>query len=238
MWSCRGAQELRRGPALRPSPFARSPFAPRASRIARWLLLHPAAEPSFRELSAETDLSESLVSRSARALADDRLIGVTVDARDRRSRRVRVPDSGALLDAFERATRRRTRSSNWDIGARDPDRALRRLRLTAKKAGLPYAVGGLAGAAMLRRVVEPAEVDTWVARTDYRRWIEELDAAPARPGPGRITFRVLPDPYLFNFSVEKKGLSVADPVQLYLDCRRAGERALEAAEAIRSEMGW
>jgi len=28
------------------------------------------------------------------------------------------------------------------------------------------------------------------------------------------------------------------PVQLYLDCPRSGERALEAAEAIRAEMGW
>jgi hypothetical protein len=30
----------------------------------------------------------------------------------------------------------------------------------------------------------------------------------------------------------------SDPVQLYLDCRSAGERALEAADAIRAGMGW
>lgn len=224
--------------AVGPSPFAHSPFAPRASRIARWLLLHADAEPSFREISVQTALSESLVSRSARALADDRLIEVEVDPRDGRGRRVRVRDSGTLLDAFERETRRRTRGSTWDIGARDPDRALSSLRRTAKHGRLSYAIGGLAGAAMVRRVVEPAEVDVWVGRDDYRRWVEELDAVPARPGPGRVALRVLPDPYVLTFSVEKKGIPIADPVQLYLDCRRAGERALEAAEAIRSEMGW
>jgi len=226
------------GAVAGPSPFARSPFAPRASRVARWLLLHTDAEPSFREISIQTALSESLVSRSARALADEQLIEVEVDPRDGRSRRVRVRDSGTLLDAFERGTRRRTRGSTWDIGARDLDRALSRLRRTAKKGRFSYAIGGLAGAAMVRRVVEPAEVDVWVHRDDYRRWIEELDAVPARPGPGRIALRVLPDPYVLAFSVEREGLPIADPVQLYLDCRRAGERALEAAEAIRLEMDW
>lgn len=224
--------------AAGPSPFASSPFAPRASRIARWLLLNGAAEPSFRDLAAKTALSESLVSRSVRALADDRLVEIAIDPRDSRSRRVRVRDSGTLLDAFERSTRRRTRVSTWDIGARDPDRALSRLRKSAKKGRLPYAVGGLAGAAFMQKVVNPAEVDAWVDRRDYGRWIEELAATPARPGPGKLVLRVLPDPYVLSFAFGRDGIMVADPVQLYFDCRRAGERALEAAEAIRSEMGW
>lgn len=220
------------------SPFASSPFAPRASRIVRWLLLHDDAEPSFRELSARTDLSESLVSRSLRALADDRFVEISVNPRDARSRRVRVRDSGTLLDAFERSTRRRTRAGTWDIGARDPDRALSRLRRSAKRGDLPYAVGGLAGAAFIKRVVEPAEVDVWVDRLDYDRWLERLDAVPSRPGPGRLVLKALPDPFVLTFASRRESLTVADPVQLYLDCRRGGERALEAAEAIRSEMGW
>jgi DNA-binding MarR family transcriptional regulator len=224
--------------AAGPSPFAPSPFAPKASRIPRWLLLHDTAEPSFRELSDMTALSESLVSRSVRALADDRLVEIAVDPRDSRSRRVRVRDNGTLLDAFERSTRRRTRGSTWEIGARDPQRALARLRRVAKRASLSYALGGLAGAAFVQGVVEPAEVDAWIDRRDHDRWIEELDAVPSRPAPGRLTLRVLPDPYVLSFAFTRDGLTVADPVQLYLDCRRAGERALEAAEAIRSEMGW
>lgn len=228
----------RKAAAAARSSFASSPFAPRASRIARWLLLHVVAEPSFRELATETVLSESLVSRSVRALADDRLVEIAVDPRDSRSRRVRVRDSGTLLDALEQSTRRRIRGSTWDIGARDADRALLRLRRQAKDGGLPYAVGGIAGAAFVEKVVEPSEVDAWVDRRDYGRWIESLAAVPSRPGPGRLTLRVLPDPHVLSFASRRDGLMVADPVQLYLDCRRAGERALEAAEAIRSEMGW
>lgn len=228
----------RRKAAAAPSPFARSPFAPRASRIPRWLLLHKDAEPTFRELSETTALSESLVSRSVRALAADRLVEVGVDQQDSRSRRVSVRDSRTLLDAFERSTRRRNRGSTWEIGARDPDRALARLRRVAKRQSLSYAVGGLAGAAFMRRVVEPAEVDAWIDRRDYDRWVEELEAIPARPGPGKLTLRVMPDPYVLSYAFTSDGIVIADPVQLYLDCRRAGERALEAAEAIRAEMGW
>jgi hypothetical protein len=51
------------------------------------------------------------------------------------------------------------------------------------------------------------------------------------------------DQALFNPKRQRRAdqradISVADPVQLYLDCRISGERALEAAAAIRMEMGW
>jgi len=46
------------------------------------------------------------------------------------------------------------------------------------------------------------------------------------------------DPFVLSLASNRNGIQVADPVQLYLDCRSAGERALEAAEAIRAEMGW
>ena len=48
----------------------------------------------------------------------------------------------------------------------------------------------------------------------------------------------VPDPFILQLTDVLQGLRVADPVQLYLDCRSAGERALEAAEAIRAAMHW
>src|SRR5436305_12234016 len=50
-----------------PPPAA--PFANRASRVPRWLLLHPTDHPSFRELATRLELSEAIVSRTMRALA-------------------------------------------------------------------------------------------------------------------------------------------------------------------------
>lgn len=225
--------------AIAPVPAPSAPFAIRSSRIPRWLLLHVDERPSFRELAEAMALSEAMVSRAVHALADDGLVAIESDPADARRRRVRLRDARALLDAFERVTlARRPRRVTWDVGARDAAEAIERLRTAAKRLTLPYAVSGLAGAAFVRRVVEPAAVSVWVSRNDSERWAEELVAVPSRPGPGRITAHVAPDPFVLSLATSYDGIRVADPVQLYLDCRRAGERALEAADAIRAEMNW
>jgi hypothetical protein len=46
------------------------------------------------------------------------------------------------------------------------------------------------------------------------------------------------DPFVLSLASDRNGIQIADPVQLYLDCRSAGELALEAADAIRAEMRW
>jgi hypothetical protein len=35
---------------------------------------------------------------------------------------------------------------------------------------------------------------------------------------------------------EIDGLRIADPVQLYIDCRHAGERAIDAADVLREQI--
>jgi DNA-binding transcriptional ArsR family regulator len=215
-----------------------APFALRSSRVSRWMLLSRHAEPTIRELSAAVELSESVTSRTIAALAEERLVEVGVDQDDARARRVRVRDEGALLDALERGTRRRPKSSTWDIGGRNIDGTLQRLRSAADHGQLKYALGGLSGASFLRRAVEPIEVEVWINRDDYDHWLDQLTPLAARRGPGRLTVNLLPDPYILTLAWTEEALSVADPVQLYLDCRRLGERALEAADAIRKEMKW
>ncbi|HYQ78926.1 MAG TPA: MarR family transcriptional regulator [Solirubrobacterales bacterium] len=220
-------------PSQRPAPFAL-----RSSRVSRWLLLNGIAEPTIRELSEAVELSESVTSRTVAALAEERLVEVEVDRADARARRVRVRDTGALLDAFDRGTGRRVRSSTWDVGGRDVEKTIDRLQSAATRGRLDYALGGLSGASFLRRAVEPMEVEAWIVRGDYDRWLDKLTPIAARRGPGRLTVNLLPDPYLLTLAWSKEGVSIADPLQLYLDCRRTGERALEAADAIRKEMNW
>jgi DNA-binding MarR family transcriptional regulator len=225
--------------SIAPPPAPASPFAIRSSRVPRWLLLHAGEHPSFRELAEIVELSEAMVSRAMRALSDDGLVAIESDPADARRRRVQLRDARALLDAFERAiVTRRPRRITWDVGAHDAAEAIKRLQAAADRLELPYAVSGLAGAAYVRRVVEPAEVSVWIPRDDPGLWGEELMAVPARPGPGRITAYLAPDPFVLSLATTRERVRVADPVQLYLDCRRAGERALEAAEAIRAEMNW
>jgi hypothetical protein len=55
---------------------------------------------------------------------------------------------------------------------------------------------------------------------------------------GALRIAVAPDPWVLQLARDVDGVPVADSVQLWLDCATAGERALEAAEALAGEMGW
>jgi biotin operon repressor len=216
-----------------------APFANRASRVPRWLLLHAADQPSFRKLATRLELSEAMVSRTVRALADDGLVAIGSDPGDARLRLARLPEPARLLDAFERAVAlRRPRRVTWEIGARDAPDATKALQATARELNVPYAVGGVAGASLLRHVVEPVDVVVWIRRDDADLWANALTPVTSRPAPGRVTVQLARDPFVLTLASDCDGIQVADPVQLYLDCRAAGERALEAADAIRAEMRW
>jgi hypothetical protein len=118
-----------------------------------------------------------------------------------------------------------------------PD-AVTALQTAAHELKVPYAVGGVAGASFVRRAVEPIDVVAWIQPDDADLWAERLAATPSRPAPGRVTMQLTRDPFVLSLAGDRGGIQVADPVQLYLDCRSAGERALEAADAVRAEMGW
>lgn len=180
-----------------------------------------------------------MVSRTMRALADDGLAAIGSDPQDARVRLARLPEPALLLDAFERAVaQRRPRRVTWEIGARDASEAMKALQTTARKLNLPYAVGGVAGASFVRRAVEPVDVVVWIRRDDAELWARELAPVTSRPALGRVTVQLTGDPFVLSLASDHDGIQVADPVQLYLDCRSAGERALEAADAIRAEMRW
>ena len=85
---------------------------------------------------------------------------------------------------------------------------------------------------------EPVDVVVWIRRDDADLWAKELAPVTSRPAPGRVTMQLTRDPFVLSLASDRNGIQVADPVQLYLDCRAAGESALEAADAIRAEMRW
>src|SRR5947209_12585330 len=123
-------------------PVPTAPFANRARRVPRWLLLHATDQPSFRELATRLELSEAIVSRTMRALADDGLVPVGSDPGDARLRLAQLPEPARLLNAFERAVApRRPRRVTWEIGARDATAAMKVLQAAARRLNVQYAVG-------------------------------------------------------------------------------------------------
>jgi hypothetical protein len=101
----------------------------------------------------------------------------------------------------------------------------------------PWAISGIAGAATLRRAVEPADVLLLTTAAGVEEWSSTLLAEP-NPDRGLLQIAVAQDAFIFQLADRHGGLPVADPVQLWLDTTGAGERAVVAADAILAAMGW
>src|SRR5213080_2333312 len=79
---------------------ARNPFAKRASRVARWLLLHPDESFSLGRLADDVDLNAAAVSRIVRALEDAGHVTEDKSVGDGRRKQVQVRSPLGLLEAW------------------------------------------------------------------------------------------------------------------------------------------
>lgn len=227
-------------PTAAASATLRNPFARNASRALRLLLLQPDREFSIGELARAAELSDALVSRVVHSLHEDSWVDVDRDQKDSRYRRVRIARPREALSAWATVwRRRRVQVEHWDIRTENPNLTMRRLRETRKRRpGLHWAVGGISGASLIQRVVEPANVWVWVSEDEISQWEKMLLPTRTARGQASLSLAVAPDDFTLGLATECKGLPVADPVQLWLDCSREGERALDAADAIAERMGW
>jgi DNA-binding MarR family transcriptional regulator len=218
----------------------RNPFSNRSSRVPRWLLLHHEEAFSVSELATAVDVHPSAVSRVISALEDAAFVRESrPSAVGGRRRSVRLERPQALLDTWLPVwQRRRIRERAWDIGARDADDALARLRDVAASQPAGWMIGGLAGAALVQRAVEPADVFVWASIEASAALSQALQPESARRARGVIRVALAPDPWTLGLTRSLDGLPVADHVQLWLDCASHGERAIEAADAIAATAGW
>lgn len=221
-----------------PEVGVRNPFANRGSRVARWMLLHHEQAFSPTSLGRAVDLNPAAVSRLLTALEEAAFVCEEgSEPRRGRQRSVRLARPMTLLEHWLPLwQRRRIQRWRWDIGARDVDEALDLLR--AVENSDDWAVGGLAGAATVRRAVEPADVLVWASPEAVEWLAARLDVMGTGPGRGSLEVAVAPDPWTLRLASPVDGIPVSDPVQLWLDCASEGERALEAADAVAQKIGW
>lgn len=232
-----------KAPGRQPSEFGsesqiRNPFAPRSSRVPRWLLLHPEESVSPTALAKAVDLNPAVVSRILHSLHEAAFVD-TEDATPRRRRALRLARPRALLDAWLPLwRRRRVAQYSWDIGTRAVDATIEALLDAAGKRD-DWALGGLAGAERLVRAVEPVDVLVWTTEERIDELARALAPEPIPPGaPGALRVAVAPDPWTLKLARSIERVPVADPVQLWLDTASQGERALEAADALAARAGW
>ena len=178
------------------------------------------------------------MSRILRSLHDAAFLDPE-DVTPRGRRTLRLARPRALLEAWLPLwQRRRVPHCSWDIGTRAVDATIEGL-LEASGEGDDWAVGGLAGAELVARAVEPADVLVWTTEERAGKLAQALAPEPAAPGaPGSLRIAVAPDPWTLKLAQSIEGVPVADLVQLWLDTASQGERALEAADALAARAGW
>jgi len=205
----------------------RSVFAPKSSRIARWLLMQPAREFSQRELAGISGLDEGFTSRIVRQLEDQRLVARAAKGS------VKAADVAALLDAWREVYDfSRHRIIRGHIAARSSDDILRQVAARLASGKTEYAATGLAGAWLLNPFAGFRLVVFYVSRMPSPEMRQALGFH--EEARGENVWLVVPnDEGVFHGATARDSIQCAHPVQVYLDLKDHPERSEEAAGQVR-----
>lgn len=216
----------------RPNRFLRrgrpgNALAPKGSRVARWLLMHPERAFPQREISKGAGVDEGLTSRVVRWLEEREL--VVKDARGA----WRAKDPAALLDAWHEAYDfNRHRIVRGILGARSSDEVMQNLAKALDRRRVGYAMTGLAGAWLLTQHAM-FRIVTVLLRDEARPSLLGDLGVIDEPRGANVWLVVPNDDAVFMGSRLEHGLSCAHPLQVYLDLKAHPERAAEAAGEVR-----
>jgi hypothetical protein len=216
----------------RPNRFARKgrpsdPFAPKASRVARALLLRPDAAVSQAEIAAATGLDKGFLSRTVRRLEAAALI-----ERDAAGR-IRVSDPGRLLAAWRASYDfSRHTPSRFVVAARSGPELLNRAVEKLQESGIEHAATGLAAAWMFAPFAVYRTVTLYVAERPGAEVLKRMGARDMESG-ANLWLAVPNDEGVFAGAEVRSKVRCVSPLQVYLDLKAQPERGEEAAEALR-----
>ena len=228
------------GPGLRiqitgePNAFPRkgrpeTAFSPKASRVARWLLIRPKLNMTQREIAFATGLDEGHTSRVVRKLIDEGLVL-------REGKGVRASDPDLLLEAwygqyqFEKHTIIR-----GHVAARTGIELVRKVSQTLGERQVSYAVTGLSAAWLLTHQAGFRLGTIYLSEVPSPSLFDDLFFREESRGAN--TWLVIPnDQGVFQGSREREGVQCVHPVQAYLDLKGQPERAPEAATELRAQL--
>lgn len=210
-----------------------SVFAPKSSRITRWLLMHPAEPVTQREIAKATATDEGYTSKIVGKLDADGLI-----ARDE-SGAIKPSDPDLLLDAWREAYKfSKHHIIRGHVAARAGDVLLRQLADTLEKESVSYAATGLAAAWLLDRFAGFRITSLYLAEDPPPELLDSLSFREENRG-ANVWLVVPNDVGVFHGAAEIDGIRCVHPVQAYLDLQAHPERAEEAAQQLRAaHLNW
>lgn len=219
----------------RPNQFGRrgrpaTVFAPKSSRVARWLLMNHDKALTQREIAHATGLGEGFVSRIAARLEEEGYV-----VRDQH-RALRVTDPERLLDAWqEQYSFSKHTIIKGHVAARSGDVLARVVSDALAAQQIEHAATGLAAAWQLTHFAMFRIATIYVDREPTLHQLGFRD-----DHRGANLWIVLPkDAGVYHGAAERDGIRCVHPVQAYLDLQGHPERATEAAERLRAEfLSW
>lgn len=203
------------------------PFAPKASRITRILLLHPGVAWSQSDLVRKAEMDKGFVSRMIQRLEHAGLL-----ERDAQGL-IHVRSPGELLGAWRAAYDfSRHEIIRAVVAARSGPDLVQRVTEKLHESGIHYAATGLASAWAYAPF---ASYRTATVYVDQRLNAETMKTLGARESStGANLWLVVPnDDGVFTGSNVLDTLVCVSPLQTYLDLKGQPERAEEAAEELR-----
>ncbi len=204
-----------------------SPFAPKSSRIARFLLAHPYEYFQQKTVAQRTDLGQGYTSKIVSRLEDRRLV-----QRDAQ-RRVGTEEPELLLDAWEEDYDFSKHAvTKGTIAARDSIELTRRIAVFLEQQGLAHAATGLAAAWFFTEFARFRTVSFYLNEPLTEDAKQNLGL---REDPrGANVWLISPkDEGVFQETEQRQDIRCVHPVQAYLDLRGHPERSAEAAETVR-----
>lgn len=205
-------------------------FAPKSSRVVRWLLMHADESLTQREIARATSMDEGFVSRIVARLEREGFL-----VRGERSA-VRPRDPALLLDAWrERYQFSKHRVIQGHIAARSGDGLLRFACDAFTAQGVEHAATGLAAAWVFTHFAAFQLTTIYLAVDPSAAVLQRLGFRE-EPRGANLWLVVPSDAGVFHGAVRKAGICCVHPVQVYLDLKDQPERAAEAAERLRGEL--
>ena len=210
-----------------------SVFAPKSSRITRWLLMHPHEPLTQRELARATDTDEGYTSKVVSKLKQDGLIV------KESSGTVRLHDPDLLLDAWrENYDFTKHHIIRGHVAARAGDVLLRQLADTLEHVSVSYAATGLAAAWLLDRFASFRTTTLYLAEEPPSALLDSLSFREEKRG-ANVWLAVPNDVGVFHGAAKIDGIRCVHPVQAYLDLGAHPERAKEASQQLRTaHLSW
>lgn len=208
----------------------RDMFAPKSSRLVRWLLMHAGEFVTQRELARATGLDEGMVSRLVvRLIADDFLVRSEDNA-------VRVKSPGLLLDAWREAYQFSKHTLHQGhVATRSGDALLRFVSDTLSAKKVEHAATGLAAAWALTHFAAFRIATVYLSKDPSPGLIEQLGFRADERG-ANLWLVVPNDDGVFQGVTAAAGIRCVHPVQVYVDLKDHPERSAEAAESLRAEL--